>query len=59
MPCLILTKLIQKGFALAVAFSATIGGSGCLIASMANIVLKGYFDERYPNRFKKIKHFFK
>ena len=31
-----------------VAFAATIGGNGFVIASMSNIVLKGYFDERYP-----------
>ena len=42
------TKKIFSGFALGVAFSATIGGNGFLLASMANIVLKGYFDERYP-----------
>ena len=42
------TKKIFSGFALGVAFSATIGGNGFVIASMSNIVLKGYFDERYP-----------
>lgn len=38
-----------KGFCLSVAFSATIGGSGSLIGSPPNILLKGFLDEKYPN----------
>ena len=41
-------KKIIKGFSLAVAFSATIGGNGTLIGSTSSIILKGYFDEKYP-----------
>ena len=43
------TRKIFTGFALGVAYAATIGGNGMVIASMSNIVLKGFFDERYPN----------
>ena len=43
------TKKIFTCFVLGVAFSATIGSNGFVIASVSNIVLKGYFDERYPS----------
>ncbi|CAF1089594.1 unnamed protein product, partial [Brachionus calyciflorus] len=40
---------ILKAFCLSVTFSSTIGGSGSLIASPPNILLKGFLDEKYPN----------
>ncbi|RNA04445.1 solute carrier family 13 member 2 [Brachionus plicatilis] len=40
---------ILKAFCLSVSFSSTIGGSGSLIASPPNILLKGFLDEKFPN----------
>ena len=38
-----------KAFSLGVGYAAIIGGSGSLIGGTTNILLKGYFDEKYPN----------
>lgn len=40
---------ILKAFCLSVSFSSTIGGSGSLIASPPNILLKGFLDEKFPD----------
>ncbi len=42
-------KNLMKGFCLSIAYSASIGGSGCLVGSQPNLILKGYFDENYPD----------
>jgi di/tricarboxylate transporter len=40
---------LLKAFSLGVGYAAIIGGSGSLIGGTTNILLKGYFDEKYPN----------
>ena len=40
---------LLKAFSLGVGYASIIGGSGSLIGGTTNILLKGYFDEKYPN----------
>jgi sodium-dependent dicarboxylate transporter 2/3/5 len=32
-----------------VAYSASVGGAGSLVGTTPNLILKGYFDDNYPN----------
>lgn len=42
-------KKLMKGFCLGIAYSASIGGSGSLVGTTPNLLLKGFFDKNYPN----------
>lgn len=42
-------KKLMKCFLLSLTYSASIGGSGSLVGTAPNLILKGYFDEYYPN----------
>lgn len=42
-------KKLIKCFCLSIAYSASIGGIGSLVGTAPNILLKGYFDSKYPN----------
>ncbi len=42
-------KNLIKGFSLAIAYSATICGTGSLIGTSSNVVFKGYFEANHPN----------
>lgn len=39
---------LMKGFCLGIAYAASIGGAGSLVGTTPNLLLKGYFDEKYP-----------
>jgi len=43
-------RKLATGFLLACSYSSTIGGLGSLVGTAPNILLKGYFDERYPEK---------
>ena len=38
-----------KGFLLGCSYSSTLGGLGSLVGTAPNILLKGFFDEKYPS----------
>ena len=40
---------LMKGFCLSIAYSASIGGSGSLVGTTPNLILKGYFDSNYKD----------
>lgn len=42
-------RKMATGFLLACSYSSTIGGLGSLVGTAPNILLKGFFDEWYPN----------
>lgn len=42
-------RKLMKCFLLSLTYSASIGGSGSLVGTAPNLILKGYFDEYYPN----------
>lgn len=44
-----LEKNLMKAFCLSIAYSASIGGCGSLVGSQPNLILKGYFDQNYPD----------
>lgn len=39
---------LYLGFLLSLSYSASIGGSGSLVGTAPNLILKGFFDEYYP-----------
>ena len=39
---------LLKGFCLSITYSASIGGTGSLVGSAPNLLLKGFYDEHYP-----------
>jgi sodium-dependent dicarboxylate transporter 2/3/5 len=41
-------KKLLKGFCLAITYSASIGGTGSLVGSNPNLILKGFYDHHYP-----------
>lgn len=41
--------LYSKGFCLGIAYSASTGGAGSLVGTTPNLLLKGYFDDHYPD----------
>lgn len=43
-------RKLATGFLLACSYSSTIGGLGSLVGTAPNILLKGFFDERYPEK---------
>ncbi len=42
-------KNLMKGFCLSICYAASTGGVGSLVGTTPNLILKGYFDEKYPN----------
>ncbi|RNA06658.1 solute carrier family 13 member 2, partial [Brachionus plicatilis] len=42
-------KKLMKGFCLGIAYSASVGGSGSLVGTTPNLLLKGFFDTNYPD----------
>jgi sodium-dependent dicarboxylate transporter 2/3/5 len=43
-------RKLVTGFLLACSYSSTIGGLGSLVGTAPNVLLKGFFDERYPEK---------
>ncbi len=41
-------RKLMKCFLLALTYSSSIGGSGTLVGTAPNLILKGFFDEKYP-----------
>lgn len=39
----------MKGFCMGIAYSASIGGSGSLVGTTPNLLLKGFFDKNYKD----------
>jgi len=39
----------MKCFLLSLSYSASIGGSGSLVGTAPNLILKGFYDQNYPN----------
>ena len=44
----IASERMIKGFCLSISYSASIGGTGSLVGTSPNLLLKGYYDEHYP-----------
>jgi len=40
---------LMKCFLLSLSYSASIGGSGSLVGTAPNLILKGFYDQNYPN----------
>jgi len=41
-------KNLMKGFCMSLTYSASIGGSGSLVGTAPNLILKGFFDQYHP-----------
>jgi sodium-dependent dicarboxylate transporter 2/3/5 len=41
-------KKLMKGFLISLTYSSSIGGSGSLVGSTPNLILKGFYDEYLP-----------
>lgn len=39
---------LMKGFCMSLTYSASIGGSGSLVGTAPNLILKGFYDQTYP-----------